>query len=195
MKRKIKHIGTNSFHMEQNCATAIVGALLSGETHLRAIAKKLNTNHMLVSRRIRELISENVLDFYIKGKNKVYFLKKTIEAKNYVFISEFYKLNRFLKLYPVLRPIVERIQKHERIKLAIIFGSYARGMASPDSDIDIFIETKDRNLKKELEQLNSRLSVKIGSYTRSSPLIKEIEKNHIIIKGVELFYERSKFFE
>ena len=27
------------------------------------------------------------------------------------------------------------------------------------------------------------------------PTIKEIEKDHIIIKGVELYYERNKFFD
>jgi hypothetical protein len=47
-----------------------------------------------------------------------------------------------------------------------------------------------RNLK---ELLNSRMSVKIGEYDRSNPLIKEIEKKHVIIKGVEPFYEKIGF--
>jgi hypothetical protein len=49
-------------------------------------------------------------------------------------------------------------------------------------------------LKQELEQLNSMLSVKIGEFDRSNPLIKEIEKNHIIIRGAENYYEKIEFF-
>ena len=61
------------------------------------------------------------------------------------------------------------------------------------SDIDIFVETEKREIKKELELINSRLSIKIGKYDKKNLLIKEIEKNHVIIKGGELFYEKFEF--
>ena len=48
---------------------------------------------------------------------------------------------------------------------------------------------------KDLEIFDSKLSIKIGKYDKKSLLIKEIEKNHIIIKGVEEFYEKTNFFE
>jgi predicted nucleotidyltransferase len=92
----------------------------------------------------------------------------------------------------VLRGIIEAIRKNIKIKLAILFGSYAKGIAKQDSDIDIFIETKERSIKKELENLNSKLSVKIGDFDQSNPLIREIKKNHVIIKGIEQYYERAE---
>lgn len=180
--------------MEQNLLYKLVGALLEGSTHARALAKKLNTNHMTVARKLKELVDENVLDFKMEGKNKIYSIKKSLEARNYALMAETYKLNECLKKHPELRKIVDSIQKNPKVELAIIFGSYATGTVSKGSDIDLFVETRDRNLKRELEQLNSRLSVKIGTYDRSSPLIKEIEKNHVIVKGAELFYEKSRFF-
>jgi len=192
-KQKTK-IGTKMFHMAQECAMAIVRILLHSELHTRAIAKELGINHMFVSRRIHELKTNNVVDFRQKGKNKVYFLKKTIEARNHVFIAEIYKLNKILRLYPVLRKIIGVIQNNNKIKLAILFGSYAKGTATTDSDIDIFIESKDQTLKRELGLLNSKLSIKVGLYDTSNLVIKEIEKSHVIIKGVELYYEKSRFF-
>ncbi len=181
--------------MELNISSEIIDILSGEEIHARALAKRLDTNHMTVIRNLKELVSENVLEFRKEGRNKVYFLKRNMEAKNYALISEVYKLNKTLKKYPELRKIIKDIQQNTEIGLAVLFGSYARGTANRNSDIDVFIETKDRNLKKELELLNSRLSVKIGDYDRTSPLIKEIEKNHVIIKGAEPFYEKIGFLQ
>jgi len=187
--------GTNLLHMELNISSAILNVLFGEEIHARALAKRLDINHMTVMRNLKELVSENVLEFRKEGRNKVFFLKKNMEARNYELISELYKLNKTLEKYPELRKTIKNIQQNKEIELAVLFGSYARGTANKNSDIDVFIETKDRNLKKELELLNSRLSVKIGEYDRSSPLIKEIEKNHVIIKGAEIFYEKIGFLQ
>ncbi len=182
--------------MEQKCDKLdIVNELLNSENHIRGLAKRLGTNHMTVLRKMKELAKENVVDYKEEGKNKKYFLKETSEAKNYVFSSENYKLNNALRKYPNLRMIVEKMQKDKRIKLAILFGSYAKGIAKSDSDIDVYIETTNKKIKEEVGLINSKLSVKIGRYDNSNLLIKEIEKNHIIIKGVERYYEKNKFFD
>src|SRR3989344_3210641 len=118
----------------------IVLELLKEENHIRGIAKILNINHMTIFRKIKELFRENVVDFKEEGKNKKYFLKKTIEAKNYIYSAESYKLNKVLRKYPLLRTIIEKIQNDKRISLAVLFGSYAKGIAKPSSDIDIFID-------------------------------------------------------
>jgi len=173
----------------------IVNELLRNKGHIRKIAKKLGTNHMNVSRKIKKLSKENVLDYEVEGKNKTYFLKKSAEAKAYVFMAENYKLVQVIKKYPNLRGIFKRIQKNSRIKLAVLFGSYAKGTAKPDSDIDIFIETDNKKIKRDIEMTDTKLSIKIGRYEKSNLLVKEIEKNHIIIKGVERYYEKNKFFE
>ena len=182
--------------MEQkDYKSEIVEELLHEESHARAIAKKLNINHMIAVRKLKELLVENVVDFKENGKNKTFYLKKTIEAKICIFNAEHYKLVKLLKQYPVLRSIFEKIQKNKEIKLALLFGSYAKGLAEKSSDIDIFIETNNRNLKKELESINTKLNVKIGKFVLLSILAKEIIKNHAVIKGIEEFYERINFFE
>lgn len=176
--------------MEQNLIFEIICELMGEELHARSLAKKLGTNHMTVVRKLKELVNENVLDFRSEGRNKVYFLKKSVEARNYTLRAELYRLNEALKSYPELRNIIEAVQKNAEIKLALLFGSYARGTAGKNSDIDLFVETRNWKLKRELELLNSKLSVKIGDFDRSNLLIKEIEKDHVIVKGAELYYEK-----
>jgi len=173
----------------------IVNFLVQERRHARGIASELGTNHMLIARKINELSNENVVDFVQEGKNKTYFLKKTAEARASIFMAENYKLLQTLEKYPQLRNIVEKTQQDRKISLALLFGSYAKGTASKDSDIDIYVESEDPNLRKKLKLLDSKLSVKIGKYNRDSPLIKEIEKNHVALKGVEYFYEKNRFFE
>ncbi len=172
----------------------IVWLLFQEKSHVRGIAAKLRTNHMIVARKTRELAESNVVDFVQEGKNKTFFMKKTAEARGYLLMAESYRLLQTLCMYPGLRGIIEKMQKDERIRLAILFGSYAKGVATKSSDIDIYIETEDRNLGKELQLLDSRLSIKIGEYNTKNPLVREIEKSHVIIKGIEEYYEKNQFF-
>jgi len=182
--------------MEQNSYNLdITEQLIKKNNHIRGLSKDLKKNHMSILRNINFLYKENVVDFNIEGKNKAYFLKKTIEAKSYIFMTEIYKLIKLLKKYPTLTRTLEDIRKNRKVKMAILFGSYAKNIANERSDIDIYIGTKDNELKKNLERGNSKLSIKIGSYNSNNLLIKEIGKNHVIIKGMERYYEINKFFE
>ena len=172
----------------------IVYALLKGPNHVRSLAHEFGGTHMMASRKLRELLDANVVDYRQEGKNKVFSLKKTLEARTFVFVAEHYRLLQTLNLYPQLRKSIQAIQTNPEINLALLFGSYAKGLVNQESDIDLFVETTKEDLKGELELLDSRLSVKIGRYDPSNLLIKEIEKNHVVIKGVERFYEKNQFF-
>ena len=181
------------FHMEHNIdyKLEVVNELLKEKNHLRNLAKMLKTNHMTVLRRIKELFDSNIVDYKEEGKNKVYFLKETIEAKTTINIAECYKLIKIIRKYPNLRRIIEKLQENKKIHLAVLFGSYAKENPGKESDIDIYIETTSLDLKKEIENFDSKLSIKIGKYNKDNPVIKEIKKNHVIIKGIERYYEIS----
>lgn len=187
-------IVTKMCHVEQNVANEIVNILLQTDLHPRGLAERLNVNHMTVARKLADLSKENVVDFRIEGKNKVYFLKKTIEARNAVLITEHYKLSRIIGAHPRLRGIVQTCLDNTSIPLAVLFGSYVKGTATKESDIDLYVETGDRTLKKEMEQKYPRLSVKMGAFDPSNLLIQEIQKNHVIVKGVERYYEKIGSF-
>lgn len=183
-------------HMSQNNYNIrIVEALLKSESHIRGLAKLLGTSQTTIARKVQELHKGNAVDFRQDGKNKTVFLKKSLEAKQYAYHAEIQKILEILRMYPHLRRIIELIRKNERISLAILFGSYAKGTAKKESDIDIYIDTDDRELKEEAALIDSKIRVKIGKYNKESLLIKEIEKNHVIIKGIEAYYEKNKFFD
>ena len=180
--------------MEQNLFFEIVGELLRQATHPRLLAKKINVNHMTINRRLKDLLGANVVDYSESGKNKTYFLKKSIEARGYVLMAEHYRLIKTIKGHPELRRVIEKIQSHKGIKLAILFGSYAKGLEDEASDIDVYVETKNRRIKNKIESFDGRLSIKIGEFNKDSLLAKEIEKDHVVIRGVENYYEKTEFF-
>jgi predicted nucleotidyltransferase len=173
----------------------IMKELLLRENHIRGIAKVLNTNQTTIARKANELHKENIIDFKIEGKNKILLIKKTLEARQYLQAVESHKLILTLNKYPQLRRIFEQIKNNKKITLAVLFGSYAKGNAGKESDIDIYIDSTDKKIKEEVEMIDSKISVKIGNYDSNSLLIKEIEENHVIIKGVEAYYERQRFFD
>src|SRR3989338_8380943 len=157
---------------------AIAAHLLRKAEHIRGLALVLGTNQTTISRKIYDLYDRNIVDYREEGRNKVFFLKKTLEAKEFVYTVEIDKLLSILHKYPLLLRIVEKIKKEKKISLALFFGSYAKGIAHNDSDIDIYIMTKDRKIKETLENFDSRIRVKTGAYDTQNLLIKEIEKNH-----------------
>lgn len=178
-----------------NVELEIILILLKNETHLREIARILNTPHSTILRKLNFLAEDNIVDFNIEGKNKKFFLKKNLQSRNIIFNAEKYKLSKLLREYPMLNIVLEDILKNTKERMIIIFGSYAKSLAKKESDIDVYIETTTKRTKHEIQELNSKLSVKIGSFDLSSLLIKEIIKDHVILKGVEEFYERTNLFE
>jgi predicted nucleotidyltransferase len=178
-----------------NIKTEIIGALTRQPWHVRGIASLLNQSHSTIARALIELEQENAVNSQIVGKNKIYSLKKNLIGKSYVFRTEYYKQEKLLHKFPLLEPIIEDLLNKCKENIIVIFGSYAKFTPKTDSDIDVYIETKSLKFKKELEKINSKLSIKIGELNQESLLIKEIIKNHIILRGVEEFYEKTRFFK
>ncbi len=174
-----------------NLELDIIELLLKSNSHIRGIAKKLDESHSTILRKLSNLKKENVVDSRKEGKNKIFYLKKNIISHRYILQTELHKLTKLLKQNPELSVILEEILKKTNEKLIILFGSYAKGLARKDSDIDIYIETKNRNVKKEIEDIHTKINVKIGTFDSNSSLIKEIIKDHIIIKGIEDFYDKQ----
>jgi predicted nucleotidyltransferase len=181
--------------VQQNLTNEIVALLLKEDLHTRAIAERLASNHATVLRRLRELTADNIVDYRTEGKNKIFSIKRTIEGRNAAMIAEIQRQSLVVSRYPVLRRTVRALQEMPEIHLALLYGSYAKGLATKSSDIDLFIESLDTSLKKRLEQRHSSLSVKIGDFDPKDLLIREIIKDHVIIKGVEVYFDKTGFFE
>ena len=181
--------------MEQLSYNNAILALRQSSMHVRALAKEIHVSSMQASRLLRQLQHQLLVDYVKEGRNKVYFLRNTVEARSALDAAEHHKLILLLQKYPLLRSVTEDIQKDKKIKLALIFGSYAKGIAKEQSDIDIFIQTNDKTYRERLKLIDSRAAVKTGSLSVGGPLVNEINKNHVIIKGVEEYYATNPILE
>jgi predicted nucleotidyltransferase len=167
----------------------IVALLQKEPKHLRKIAKELNVPLTNVMRLSQNLVEENVLDFREIGKSKQFFLKNTLESQVYQHMAEHYKKLKVLQR-PLIRKIVQEVLDIVKgNQLIVLFGSYAKGLENKDSDIDLYVETKSTTLKKKLESISDKLSIKIGEFNKDSALAKEIIKNHVIIQNVERYFD------
>lgn len=76
------------------------------------------------------------------------------------------------------------------VKKIEIFGSYARGDAKPESDLDVIVEFEDRKSLLELvgieQELEDTLGIKVDLLTRASIspyLIEKIGKESMVVFG------------
>ena len=169
----------------------IILALLAGEGHVRHLAQITGLSPSTIARLVHELSTKGVIDFREEGKNKICFLKETPEAESFIYMAEYYR--RFLLLKNNhLRRLIKQLLSLTSDELVIMFGSQVRGDSSNESDIDVYIETDNSDLRDRLKEVSDSLNLKIGNFDKESPLGKEIIKNHVIIRGVERFYKLIK---
>ncbi len=86
-----------------------------------------------------------------------------------------------------IRKIVRLLRKHGARRVEL-FGSFARGEARADSDIDILVEFKERKSLLELvgieQELEEAVGVKVDLLTKrwiSPYLIDSIEREAVVI--------------
>lgn len=173
----------------------VILLLLKREMHQRELAKELKTSLTRIQTLLKELRDINAVDYKEAGKNHTYFLKKNLISKSLILNAENYKLIKLLRKYTFLEPLFRDIVEKYPNEMILLFGSYAKGTEKKESDIDIYIETTNQKIKENVQLMNDAINVKIGKFNRNDLLIKEIIKNHIIIRGGEEYYEKIKFFD
>jgi len=198
---KPKNLNTTDLlksHMTQikvNYLYEVILLLVKREMHQRELAKELKTSLTRVQTVLKELRGINAVDYKEIGKNHIYFIKKNLVSKSLILNAENYKLIKLLRKHKELEIIFKEIIEKSPKTIILLFGSYAKGLENKNSDIDIYIDTANQKIKKETQEIYHNLSVKIGKFNTSNLLIKEIIKNHVIIKGGEEYYEKIKFFK
>jgi len=172
----------------------VILLLLKREMHQRELSKELKTSLTRVQSILKELKKINAIDYKEIGKNHIYFIKKNLVSKALILNAENYKLIKLLRKHLFLEPILKEIIEKSPKTMILLFGSYTKELENKNSDIDIYIDSTNIKIKDKLRNIYDDLSVKIGKFNTSNLLIKEIIKNHIIIRGGEEYYEKTKFF-
>jgi len=168
------------------------------EYYIREVQRILKISPRTSQLILEDLEKKAILESKIRGKIKTYKLKGTDTAKNYLILTEQYKKIAFLESHELIKEIVSKITPHIR-GIACIFGSYVKGIATKDSDLDIFI-AGDYNVR-EIKKISKmyRLDITIKKYPseifkkniRNDTLIKEVLNNHIIFLNVEMLVEEA----
>ena len=178
-----------------NYESEVLLALLKKEMHGRELAKELKTSLTRIQSILNELRNINVLDYKEVGKNHIYSIKNNLISKSFILNAENYKLAKLISKHQFLEPIFKEILEKCPDKMIILFGSYAKSIAKENSDIDLYINSKDIKIKDKLRNIYENLSIQVREFDKEDLLIKEIIKNHIIIRGGEEYYEKLGFFK
>ena len=158
----------------------------------REVAGKLRMNQKTASNILNRLEKEGILKYSTQGRNKYYFLNKlNPQIKDIVKIVEIARKNKFIQKYNKLRELFYALEKRT-LGILAVFGSYANFTSNKSSDLDVFVVGSI----KETADLESLYKIKINivksdkeKIKREDIFVKEVVKNHIIIKGVEEFIE------
>lgn len=150
------------------------------------VSRKTNIPRRTASRILTKLVKENLIRYVIEGKNKKYYLDlKDQRIKLLIGFIEDYKALKFSleekKIFLILEDIMN-------LRDVVLFGSYVKGNATAESDIDILVigneSKKIREIaRKQIKQLNlhfSTLKEFENLLKKKNTLAIEIMKNHII---------------
>lgn len=167
---------------------------------INQIAIQLNESYSFVNRTITKMITENLI---LKEKIGHSFLCKlnteNDKTRALISLNEVNKKQEFLNKNKELKLITDEILRKIKNKVtsAAIFGSYAKNTQTRESDIDLFILTKNmfdttilvKNIHAKYGKEISPIVITEKQLTnqKNKPIIKEILKYHIILVGFENF--------
>lgn len=199
------------YHKEYNMLSAtelrVLELLLSNATKeytILEIAKQLKIPYPQAHRNVKSLVKKRLVTSTTKAKANLIRINIT-EVRNEYILAELSRKKKALKRYKDLRVVESYLERIPALQyICIIFGSYAKGTAKRESDIDVlFVIPKEYNygdFEKIVKHaiMSSKVDINIILEESlhemwSNPLKlnigNEVLKEHIILKGVEAFLE------
>src|SRR3989344_250153 len=163
--------------------------------NITELAKDISVNKGILSRLIEDLEKENLIRIIRKGKIKLFSINKDNLFIKDIIILLFEKEADFIK--NISENLVKKLKN--KTESIILYGSFAKGTAKLNSDIDILIivNKKDGDLEKEIgvfkeDFLKNDLLLRVdiismlelkNLYKSQEPFIKSVIKNHKILSG------------
>jgi predicted nucleotidyltransferase len=156
------------------------------EYHIRELARIVDTTPIYVQKELKNLESLGLLDRRKKGNMMLYKLRvKSPIAEDLKRI--------FLKTESIGQVIMKDLDTR-KIKFAFIFGSFAKGVETQTSDVDVLMigDVKEDDIMRSISKTERRIGREInfilwtqGEFLekigKKIPLIKEIAKTSVIM--------------
>lgn len=183
--------------------TKIIKQFLENKTSktIREISMAIKSDYKITHTAVQRLLVKNILLSKKIGKsllceiNPIYF---GVE----IYGAEEQKKNNLLKnknLNQLYKEIMSKIKT--RFFILLVFGSYAKGTQTNNSDIDLMFISNEKDLEKEANLIISLLPLDIHSLvftenefismkdSKKENVIKEALDNYVILYGVENFHK------
>lgn len=169
---------------------------------INEIAKSLKEYYSFVHKTVNKLIKDGVVLKDQAGKSHLCSVnlenEKTIAL---IQLSEIEKKNEFYNSNKELKVILEDFVKSIRLIVnpvsIVLFGSYAKGISTRESDIDILLVSK---AKTGIDKITKEIYAKYGKEInviamtpddfkkqKDKALIKEVIKDHYVLYGAGKF--------
>jgi predicted nucleotidyltransferase len=162
------------------------------------MAKLLGTNHVTILPYLKQLERNKILRHENVGRSKQYLLNSVnILTKYYLTTSEEKFTIEFLEKNQLMRKLAEHINNLDTSNPLILFGSYANGTATDESDVDLFTigtltKTQHSHIMKFEATFGKKINVKTATNENFNTalrtgdiLIKEVVRNHIILRNAD----------
>ncbi len=167
------------------------------EYHIREVEKLLRISPRTAQLILEDLENKGIIESKLRGKIKSYKLKTNELSRRYLAFVEQYKSIAFMGQNLLVKEAIEKMSPFIE-GIGIIFGSYAKGTFNKGSDLDIFVAGayNKEEVRKVSEYLGIEISIKcypLKTFEKNvyqDILLKEVLKNHIVFKKVELFIEK-----
>lgn len=164
------------------------------EYYIREVQKLLKISPRTAQLILDDLETKGILESETKGKIRTYKTKRNSLSQKYIIFAEQYKAISFLEKNLIIKGITEKISPFIK-GIGVIFGSYAKGRANKESDLDIFIagEYNKEEIKKISKTYGIEISVKcypsktFEKNFANDALLKEVLKDHIVFLNTEKF--------
>lgn len=167
----------------------------------REIAKNVGLSHVKAHTALKDLTRQGVVNMRSAGSSLVYWLNEDHFLVKEIIRPAFEKEEGLFEY--ISRLILKEISLPKPSSM-ILFGSFAKGNASADSDIDVVIiypRSKNKTvISKELSEAEKKITSFFGNRLSSVPLlIDEFQKRlktkdafiHEIIRSGKVIYGRS----
>lgn len=168
--------------------------------HVREIARNIQIDVKAVGIHLNRLEKTNVLSSTLRGRNKEYHLNLSNPVTvHYIILAEAFASIIYLENTFLIKKLTSEIA-YKIDGTIILFGSFARGEANEESDIDLFVISEKeadteavneagRLMGREINMKSTGKKQFLNGLMENDPLIKEVVSNHIVIKGVDNLVE------
>ena len=166
------------------------------------ISRKTRLTRPRTLRVLKKFVRINILKTKTEANIKYYFLNKNPIVYSILSIVEYNKTINFLENNKRLKRALEMFRsKYREYLIMLIFGSYVKGYATKNSDVDLllikekFSKIDIKKIEEIIEIVNGRTGLKMSPYLirinefkQKKGFVQEIIENHILLDGAELFF-------